>query len=102
MLDATRRKTVPEEATHEELLVSAVRGGKVTYAPPPLHEVVSSSSIDLIFLRISASGLARRLRGTPFAQLLLGKDTEIFGQAKAGDRSQLWVQPGRMDMLKPS
>ena len=39
MLDATRRKTVPEEATHEELLVSAVRGGKVTYAPPPLHEV---------------------------------------------------------------
>src|SRR3989440_4197244 len=39
MLDATRRKTVPEEATHEELLVPAVRGGKVTYTPPPLHEV---------------------------------------------------------------
>jgi hypothetical protein len=28
-----------------------------------------------------------------FALLLLGKDTEIFGQAKAGDRSQVWVQP---------
>ena len=39
MLDATRRKTVPEEATHEELLVPAVRRGKVTYTPPPLHEV---------------------------------------------------------------
>jgi nicotinate phosphoribosyltransferase len=38
MLDATRRKTAPEEATHEELLVPAVRGGKVTYTPPPLHE----------------------------------------------------------------
>src|SRR2546429_962781 len=39
MLDATRRKTVPEEATHDELLVPAVRSGKVTYTPPPLHEV---------------------------------------------------------------
>jgi hypothetical protein len=29
-----------------------------------------------------------------FALLLLGKDTEIFGQAKAGERiQQLWVQP---------
>lgn len=26
-------------------------------------------------------------------QILVGKDTEIFGQAKAGDRIQLWVQP---------
>ena len=23
----------------------------------------------------------------------VGKDTEIFGQAKAGDRIQVWVQP---------
>jgi hypothetical protein len=61
--------------------------------PPPLHEVVSRSSIDLISRRISAGGLARRLRGLPFALVLFGKDTEIFGQAKAGDRSQLWVQP---------
>jgi hypothetical protein len=48
----------------------------------------------LIFRRISAGGLARRLRGLPFALVLFGKDTEIFGQAKAGDRiQQLWVQP---------
>ena len=39
MLDATRRKTVPEEAEHEELLVPVVRAGKVTYRPPPLPEV---------------------------------------------------------------
>lgn len=26
-------------------------------------------------------------------QVHVGKDTEIFGQAKAGDRIQLWVQP---------
>lgn len=26
-------------------------------------------------------------------QVYVGKDTEIFGQAKAGDRIQLWVQP---------
>ena len=26
-------------------------------------------------------------------QIHVGKDTEIFGQAMAGDRIQLWVQP---------
>ena len=26
-------------------------------------------------------------------QIQVGKDTEIFGQAKVGDRIQLWVQP---------
>ena len=26
-------------------------------------------------------------------QIQVGKDTEIFGRAKAGDRIQLWVQP---------
>lgn len=26
-------------------------------------------------------------------QVQIGKNTEIFGQAKAGDRIQLWVQP---------
>ena len=26
-------------------------------------------------------------------QVHVGKDTEIFGHAKAGDRIQLWVQP---------
>ena len=26
-------------------------------------------------------------------QVQIGKDTEIFGQAKVGDRIQLWVQP---------
>jgi hypothetical protein len=32
--------------------------------------------------------------------MLFGKDTEIFGQAKAGDRIQ--YGSSRMDMLKPS
>ena len=39
MLDATRRKTVPDEAVHEELLLPVVRGGNVTYTPPPLPDV---------------------------------------------------------------
>jgi nicotinate phosphoribosyltransferase len=38
MLDVTRRKTIPETAAEEELLVPAVRGGKIVYAVPPLAE----------------------------------------------------------------
>src|SRR5205814_2506767 len=34
MLDATRRKTVPEDAAHEELLLPVARAGKVVYASP--------------------------------------------------------------------
>jgi nicotinate phosphoribosyltransferase len=36
MLDVTRRKSVPEGMPHEDLLVPALRGGKVVYTPPPL------------------------------------------------------------------
>jgi nicotinate phosphoribosyltransferase len=38
MLDATRRKTVPEGVGHDELLVPVARGGKIVYTPPPLSE----------------------------------------------------------------
>ena len=39
MLDATRRKTVPPGAPHEDLLVPVLRGGKHVYTPPALAEV---------------------------------------------------------------
>jgi nicotinate phosphoribosyltransferase len=38
MLDPTRRKTIPEGAAHEDLLLPAVRAGKVVYTAPPLGE----------------------------------------------------------------
>ena len=38
MLDVTRRKTVPPDAPHEELLVPVMRAGKIVYAPPPLAD----------------------------------------------------------------
>jgi nicotinate phosphoribosyltransferase len=38
MLDATRRKTVPQGVPHEELLVPVVREGRQVYTPPPLAE----------------------------------------------------------------
>lgn len=38
MLDPTRRKTIAESATHEELMAPAVRAGRIVYAPPPLAE----------------------------------------------------------------
>src|SRR2546425_1855897 len=36
--DATRRKTVPEDASHEDLLVPVTRAGRIVYSPPPLAE----------------------------------------------------------------
>ena len=36
--DATRRKTVPEDASHEDLLVPVIRAGRIVYSPPPLAE----------------------------------------------------------------
>ena len=39
MFDATRRKTIREGAVEEDLLVPAVRAGKVVYSSPPLAEM---------------------------------------------------------------
>jgi len=36
--DATRRKTVPEDASQEDLLVPVVRAGRIVYSLPPLAE----------------------------------------------------------------
>ncbi|HMC35603.1 MAG TPA: nicotinate phosphoribosyltransferase, partial [Myxococcales bacterium] len=38
MQDATRRKTVPEDASQEDLLVPVTRAGRIVYNPPPLAE----------------------------------------------------------------
>ena len=38
MLDVTRRKTMPPDAAHEDLLVPVVRAGKVVYDAPALLE----------------------------------------------------------------
>src|SRR5712671_3160641 len=38
MLDPTRRKTIPDPAAQEEVLVPVARGGTIVYAPPALEE----------------------------------------------------------------
>src|SRR3954467_3668864 len=38
MLDPTRRKTLPQDAAYEDLLIPVARAGKVVYATPPLAE----------------------------------------------------------------
>jgi len=38
MLDVTHRKTIPEGAAYEDLLVPAARAGRIVYVPPPLPE----------------------------------------------------------------
>jgi nicotinate phosphoribosyltransferase len=38
-LDLTRRKVIPADATHEDLLVPIFRGGKLVYALPALQEI---------------------------------------------------------------
>jgi nicotinate phosphoribosyltransferase len=38
MLDPIRRKTIPAAASHEDLLVPAVRSGNVVFSPPSLAE----------------------------------------------------------------
>ena len=38
MQDATRRKTVPEDASQEDVLVPVTRAGRIVYSPPPLAE----------------------------------------------------------------
>jgi len=56
-----------------------------TPPPPPSFEA------DL--LRIEGSSyVVKDIVGVE-RQVHVGKDTEIYGQAKAGDRIQLWVQP---------
>src|SRR5262249_31465979 len=39
MLDVTRRKTLPADTVHEDLLVPAARAGKIVYVAPPLAEL---------------------------------------------------------------
>ena len=46
-LDPTRRRTVPDGATSEELLVPIFRDGRRVYDPPPLTEVRKRVSSEL-------------------------------------------------------
>jgi nicotinate phosphoribosyltransferase len=50
LLDATRRKTIPEGDTHEELLVPVARRGKVVYTPPALTESRARTQLQLASL----------------------------------------------------
>ena len=56
-----------------------------TPPPPPSFEA------DL--LRIDGNRYVVKDSAGVERQVLVGKDTEIFGQVKAGDRIQLWIQP---------
>jgi hypothetical protein len=56
-----------------------------TAAPPPSFEA------DL--LRVDGDRYVVKDIAGVERQVHVGKDTEIFGQVKAGDRIQLWVQP---------
>jgi hypothetical protein len=59
---------------------------KLSTPPPP-------PSFEADLLRIEGnSSVVKDIVGVE-RQVHVGKDTEIFGQAKAGDRIQLWVQP---------
>jgi len=58
-----------------------------TPPPPPSFEA------DL--LRINGNRYVVKDSAGVERQVLVEKDTEIFGQAKAGDRIQVWVQPDR-------
>jgi len=55
-IDPTRRKSIPSDATHEDLLVPIFRGGKRVYDMPPIAEVrtrarASVSALDPALLR---------------------------------------------------
>jgi nicotinate phosphoribosyltransferase len=50
MLDVTRRKTAPDDATHEELLVPVARKGSVVYASPSLQEIRARTQQQLAHL----------------------------------------------------
>jgi nicotinate phosphoribosyltransferase len=45
--DPTRRKAIPEDAAHEDLLVPVFRGGRRVYQMPPLAEVRSRALANL-------------------------------------------------------
>jgi hypothetical protein len=57
-----------------------------TPPPPPSFEA------DLLRIDGNSYYVVKDIVGVE-RQVHVGKDTEIFGQAKAGDRIQLWVQP---------
>ncbi len=47
MLDVTRRKTIPDGAEVDDLLVPAARDGKVVYASPGLPEMRTRTQAQL-------------------------------------------------------
>ena len=55
--------------------------------PPPMP------SFEADLLRIDGNRYVVKDNMGVERQVQIGKDTEIFGQAKVGDRIQLWVQP---------
>ena len=61
-------------------------GTKPEHATPP-------PSFEADLLRIDGNRYVVKDIAGVERQVHVGKDTEIFGQAKAGDRIQLWVQP---------
>lgn len=50
-------------------------------------------SFEADLLRIDGNRYVVKDVGGVERQIQVGKDTEMFGQAKVGDRIQLWVQP---------
>lgn len=50
MLDSTRRKTLPEGAATQDLLVPVLRGGQFVYAPPSIHQSRAHTQAQLSLL----------------------------------------------------
>ncbi len=59
---------------------------KLSPSPPP-------PSFEADLLRIDGDRYVVKDIAGVERQVLVGKGTELFGQVKAGDRIQLWVQP---------
>ena len=69
--DPTRRKTMPADAMHEDLLIPIFREGKRVYQPPPIHQIRRRAADQLASLHPSIKrflnphgypvGLERRL-----------------------------------------
>jgi hypothetical protein len=67
----------------------------VSFSGPTQHPSTSSPplSFEADLLRIDGDRyVIKDITGVE-RQVHVGKDTEIFGQVKAGDRIQLWVSP---------
>ena len=59
----------------------------------PEQNLSTPPSFDADLLRIEGNRYVVKDIAGVERQVLVGKDTEIFDQPKAGDRIQLWVQP---------